>query len=103
MPSQAARDQRKMEARADILVYSSEPLEAGMEVSGPINVTLYVSSDAKDNDSAAKVIDVYPDVTATTWTRRFKGSVIGTGTKSRQCVDGAEQSIQSDAIANDHQ
>ncbi len=45
-----ALDQRSMEARGDILVYSTEPLKEGMEVSGPIDVTLYVSSDAKDTD-----------------------------------------------------
>jgi len=59
-----AFDQRKMEARADILVYSTEPLKEGMEVSGPIEVTLYVSSDVKDTDFTAKVLDVYPDGTA---------------------------------------
>lgn len=56
-----AFDQRKMEARPDILVYSSEPLKEGVEVSGPIEITLYVSSDAKDTDFTVKLIDVYPD------------------------------------------
>jgi hypothetical protein len=50
-----------MEARPDILVYSSEPLKEGTEVSGPIEVTLYVSSDRKDTDFTVKLIDVYPD------------------------------------------
>jgi hypothetical protein len=59
-----AFDQRKMEARGDILVYTSDPLKEGMEVSGPIDATLYVSSDAKDTDVTVKVIDVYPDGTA---------------------------------------
>ena len=56
-----ALDQRKMEARSDILVYTSKPFEEGAEVSGPIAPTLYVSSDAKDTDFTVKVIDVYPD------------------------------------------
>jgi putative CocE/NonD family hydrolase len=56
-----AFDQRKQETRADILVYSTETLKEGMEVSGPIDVTLYVSSDAKDTDFTVKLIDVYPD------------------------------------------
>jgi len=56
-----ALDQRNMEARGDILVYSTEPLQEGMEVSGPINVTLYVSSDVRDTDFTVKVIDVLPD------------------------------------------
>ncbi|MEZ4457145.1 MAG: CocE/NonD family hydrolase [Gemmatimonadales bacterium] len=47
--------------RDDILVYSTEPLKEGMEVSGPIDVTLFVSSDAKDTDFTVKVIDVHPD------------------------------------------
>jgi uncharacterized protein len=59
-----ALDQRKMEERSDILVYTSEPLTEGMEVSGPMEVTLYVSSDVKDTDVTAKILDVYPDGTA---------------------------------------
>ena len=54
-------DQRKMESRHDILVYTSEPFKEGIEVSGPITPTLYVSSDAKDTDFTVKVLDVYPD------------------------------------------
>ena len=54
-------DQRKMEARDDILVYTSEPFKEGTELSGPIVPTLYVSSDAKDTDFTVKVLDVYPD------------------------------------------
>ena len=54
-------DQRKMEERNDILVYSTEPLKEGLELSGPIEVTLYVSSDVKDTDFTVKLIDVYPD------------------------------------------
>jgi putative CocE/NonD family hydrolase len=56
-----AFDQRKMEARNDILVYTSEPFKEGTELSGPITPTLYVSSDAKDTDFTVKVVDVYPD------------------------------------------
>lgn len=56
-----AFDQQEMETRHDILVYSSEPLKTGVEVSGFIETTLYVSSDAKDTDFTIKLIDVYPD------------------------------------------
>ncbi len=54
-------DQRKMEEREDVLVYTSEPFKEGVEVSGPITPTLYVSSNAKDTDFTVKVLDVYPD------------------------------------------
>ena len=50
--------------RDDILVYTSEPLEEGIEVSGFIESKLYLSSDVKDTDLTIKVIDVYPDGTA---------------------------------------
>jgi uncharacterized protein len=56
-----AFDQRRMEAREDILVYTSEAFRDGIEVSGPIAPTLYVSSDAKDTDFTVKILDVYPD------------------------------------------
>jgi putative CocE/NonD family hydrolase len=59
-----ALDQRKMEERPDILVYTSEPLAQDVEVSGPITVTLYVSSDVRDTDVTAKLIDVLADGTA---------------------------------------
>ncbi len=56
-----AFDQQKMETRNDILVYTTEPLAEGVEVSGFIETTLYVSSDVKDTDFTIKLIDVYPD------------------------------------------
>jgi uncharacterized protein len=57
-------DQRGIEARADVLVYSSEPLAQDTEVTGHIRATLFVSSDAKDTDFTVKLVDVYPDGTA---------------------------------------
>jgi uncharacterized protein len=59
-----ALDQRGLEMRNDILVYSTGPLKEGIEVSGPIDLTLYVSSDAKDTDFTVKLIEVLPDGTA---------------------------------------
>lgn len=56
-----AFDQSQMETRNDILVYTSEPFETGVEVSGFIESTLYLSSDVKDTDITIKLIDVYPD------------------------------------------
>ncbi|WP_028667662.1 CocE/NonD family hydrolase [Runella zeae] len=54
-------DQHQMETRHDILVYTTEPFKEGVEMTGQIETTLYVSSDAKDTDFTVKVIDVYPD------------------------------------------
>ncbi|MBB5706971.1 hypothetical protein FHR21_002333 [Sphingopyxis panaciterrulae] len=59
-----AFDQRSVEARDDVLVYTSEPLEKAMEVSGFIDTVLKVSSSARDTDFAVKIVDVAPDGTA---------------------------------------
>jgi uncharacterized protein len=56
-----AMDQREIEQRPDVLVYTSAPLKEGIEVSGPVDFTTYVSSDRKDTDITVKLIDVYPD------------------------------------------
>jgi hypothetical protein len=56
-----AFDQQDMEKREDILVYTTAPLEKGIEVSGFIETKLFVSSDVKDTDFTIKLIDVYPD------------------------------------------
>ena len=56
-----AFDQHQMETRQDILVYTTEPFANGVEITGSIETTLYVSSDAKDTDFTVKLVDVYPD------------------------------------------
>ncbi|TFH66342.1 MAG: CocE/NonD family hydrolase [Gemmatimonadales bacterium] len=58
-------DQQEVEAgRQDILVYTTEPFGEGVEVSGTIGITLFVSSDARDTDFTVKLLDVYPDGSA---------------------------------------
>lgn len=54
-------DQSKMELRDDILVYTSDELKEGVEITGFIESTLYVSSSGPDTDITIKLIDVYPD------------------------------------------
>jgi len=56
-----AFDQQQMETRNDILVYTTDILKEGVEISGFIEATLYISSDVKDTDFTIKLIDVYPD------------------------------------------
>ena len=53
-------DQRAVEVRPDVLCYTTEPLEAPVEVTGPVTVTLYASSSAVDTDFTAKLVDVCP-------------------------------------------
>ena len=55
------RDQRPAEARDDVLVYSTPPLAADMEVTGPVTLELFAKSSAVDTDFTAKLVDVRPD------------------------------------------
>ncbi len=58
------KDQREVEGRADVLVYSTSPLEQDMEVTGPVTLDLYAKSSAVDTDFTAKLVDVSPDGSA---------------------------------------
>ena len=55
------QDQSDVETRQDVLVYTTPALEHGLEVTGPLQVVLYVSSSVEDTDFTAKLVDVYPD------------------------------------------
>lgn len=55
------RDQRTVETRDDVLVYSTPVLERPIEVTGPIELCLFVTSSARDTDFTGKLVDVYPD------------------------------------------
>ncbi len=55
------RDQRAVESRPDVLVFTSAPLEQPLEVVGRVKAILYVSSDAPDTDFIVRLCDVYPD------------------------------------------
>ncbi len=57
-------DQRPIESRQDVLVYTSEPLADDLEVTGGIDLVLFVSSDVRDTDFTVKLVDVEPDGTA---------------------------------------
>ena len=51
-------DQRSVEVRSDVLVYSSEPLDKDIEVTGPIKLILFASTNCRDTDFTAKLVDV---------------------------------------------
>jgi putative CocE/NonD family hydrolase len=55
------KDQAGVEARADVLVYSSAPLETEIEVTGPLTATLFAATSAPDTDWMVKLVDVHPD------------------------------------------
>jgi putative CocE/NonD family hydrolase len=55
------RDNRALEARADVLVYTSAPLTADLEVIGPVVGELYVRSSLEHTDFFARLCDVAPN------------------------------------------
>jgi uncharacterized protein len=55
------RDQKDVEARKDVLVYSTPPLDTDIEVSGPIALHLFAKTSAVDTDFTAKLVDVWPN------------------------------------------
>lgn len=55
------RDQRLVEERRDVLCYTTPPLAQPLEVIGPVQLVLYVSSSAPDTDFTGKLVDVFPD------------------------------------------
>src|ERR1700722_3799914 len=73
-------DQRPVEKRKDVLVYTSAPLKQDLEVTGPIRVVLYASTLALDTDFTAKLVDVFPNGEARNLTDgilrlRYRGGV----------------------------
>ncbi len=56
-----AFDQREIEQRNDVLVYTGDVLERDLEVTGPVTMFLYAASSASDTDYTAKLCDVLPD------------------------------------------
>jgi uncharacterized protein len=54
-------DQRRVEERPDVLVYTSAPVDQPLEVTGPLTVILHAATSAPDTDFVAKLSDVWPD------------------------------------------
>ncbi|MDP1860473.1 MAG: CocE/NonD family hydrolase [Gemmatimonadaceae bacterium] len=61
---EGAVDQSELEMRNDVLVYTGVPLVEGLEVTGPLEASITLSSSAKDTDVNVKLVDVAPDGTA---------------------------------------
>jgi uncharacterized protein len=55
------RDQKEVESRPDVLVYSTPPLDADVEVTGPVTLDLFAKTSAEDTDFTAKLVDVWPN------------------------------------------
>lgn len=54
-------DQRAVESRYDVLVYTSKALQHDLEVTGPVRLVLWTSTSVRDTDFTAKLVDVFPN------------------------------------------
>lgn len=55
------KDQRPLEQRSDVLVYTSDYLDSAVTIAGPVNMKLFAATDGPDTDWMIKLVDVYPN------------------------------------------
>ncbi len=60
-PQAGPRDNRPLEARPDVLCYTTPPLPADVEVIGPVRLELFVRSSQAHTDFVGRLCDVHPD------------------------------------------
>lgn len=98
-------DQRELERRDDVLVYTSDALDRDLEVVGPVEMTLYASSSARDTDFAVRLCDVHPDGRSIVLTEgiiraRYRSSVEGESVELLEPNEVAEYRIRLYPVAN---
>ena len=98
-------DQRVLEARDDVLPYTSAPLEHDVEVIGPVEMVLYAASSAKDTDFFVRLCDVYPDgrsifLTEGVIRARYRDSIEGESVELLEPGEVAEYRIRCYPAAN---
>ncbi len=98
-------DQRALEARPDVLVYTSAELDRDLEVIGPLEMVLYAASSARDTDFIVRLCDVHPDgrsifVTEGILRARYRNSHEGDSTELLEPNEVAEYRIRCYPLAN---
>ena len=83
------RDQRAIQRRDDVLVYTGELLEKEIEVTGRVLTMLHAASSATDTDFTAKLVDVHPNGYAQLLAEGIIRAAIGTRSRSRPCWNRA--------------
>jgi len=98
-------DQRVLEARDDVLVYTSEKLHHDLTVIGPVEMVLYAASSARDTDFIVRLCDVHPDgrsifITEGILRARYRNSNEGDSTELLEPGEVAEYRIRCYPMAN---
>jgi putative CocE/NonD family hydrolase len=83
-------DQLEVEARSDVLVYSTPPLARDTEVTGRIELVLYAESSARDTDFTGKLVDVHPDGRAEILTDGILRARYRNGTQEAELLEPGE-------------
>ena len=95
-----AYDQQELEGRADVLCYTTPPLAADVEVTGPVTLTLFAATSAADTDFTAKLVDVEPCGAARNLTDGIIRARYREGTdQSRPVTPGAVHEYTIDMVA----
>lgn len=95
-----AYDQSAVEARSDVLCYTTPPLASDVEVTGPLTVTLYAATSAADTDFTAKLVDVEPCGAARSLTDGIIRARYRQGTdQARLITPGAVEEYVIDLVA----
>jgi len=84
------KDQREIEERDDVLVYTTGPLESDMEIAGPIRAVLYVATEGRDTDFTAKLVEVRPNGYARIIEEGIVRASYRSGTDERELLEPGE-------------
>ncbi len=79
--------------RDDVLTFRTEPLASDTEVTGEIEVSLWVSSDAPDTDFTVKIIDEYPP--SGEWPDGFDLNLVDTMLRMRYRESWSEEKLMT--------
>jgi predicted acyl esterase len=85
--SKGPMDQREVESRPDVLLFSTDPLPGPVEVTGRVTANLHVSSDCPDTDFTVKLCDVYPDGTSMVVTDGIRRASLRTSYEKREPLE----------------
>lgn len=83
-------DQKKVEERPDVLLFTSDVLQAPLEITGRITGKLFISSDCPDTDFTVKLCDVYPDGKSILVTDGIRRASLRNGFEKREPLEAGE-------------
>jgi putative CocE/NonD family hydrolase len=93
------KDQRSIEGRPDVILFTTEPLKENIEITGDVKAKLFIGTDQKDSDIVVRLTDVYPDGKSILITEGILR--LGTDLSSDSAALNLEKAVQRDKCAQD--